>query len=100
MARNPVQFQRGISLNQFLSLYGTEHQCFDPSLTLVHACLCRTGGGGAENQGVAEVIARYRLELHRYMHGEWNTCMSPMVRISLDTCICASPTKNAPTAPC
>ena len=29
MARNPVQFQRGISLNEFLSLYGTEDQCFD-----------------------------------------------------------------------
>ena len=29
MARNPVQFQQGISLNEFLSLYGTEEQCFD-----------------------------------------------------------------------
>ncbi len=29
MARNPVQFQKGISLNAFLSLYGTEQQCFD-----------------------------------------------------------------------
>ena len=29
MARNPVQFQKGISLNEFLSLYGTEEQCFD-----------------------------------------------------------------------
>ena len=29
MARNPVQFQKGISLNDFLSLYGTEQQCFD-----------------------------------------------------------------------
>ena len=29
MARNPVQFQRGISFNEFLSLYGTEDQCFD-----------------------------------------------------------------------
>ena len=29
MARNPVQFQKGISLNEFLSLYGTEDQCFD-----------------------------------------------------------------------
>ena len=28
MARNPVQFQKGISLNEFLSLYGTEDQCF------------------------------------------------------------------------
>ena len=27
MARNPVQFQKGISLNAFLSLYGTEDQC-------------------------------------------------------------------------
>ena len=26
MARNPVQFQKGISLNAFLSLYGTEDQ--------------------------------------------------------------------------
>ena len=29
MARNPVQFQKGICLNEFLSLYGTEDQCFD-----------------------------------------------------------------------
>ena len=29
MARNPIQFQKGISLNEFLSLYGTEQQCFD-----------------------------------------------------------------------
>ena len=29
MARNPVQFQKGISLNEFFSLYGTEDQCFD-----------------------------------------------------------------------
>ena len=29
MAHNPVQFQKGISLNEFLSLYGTEDQCFD-----------------------------------------------------------------------
>ena len=29
MARNLVQCQKGISLNEFLSLYGTEDQCFD-----------------------------------------------------------------------
>jgi len=29
VARNPIQFQRGIRLNEFLSLYGTEQQCFD-----------------------------------------------------------------------
>ena len=29
MACNPIQFQKGISLNEFLSLYGTEDQCFD-----------------------------------------------------------------------
>ena len=29
MSRNPVQFQKGISLNEFISLYGTEDQCFD-----------------------------------------------------------------------
>ena len=28
-ARNPVQFQKGISLNEFLSFYGTEEQCFE-----------------------------------------------------------------------
>ncbi len=28
MARNPVQFQKGISLTAFLSLYGSEDQCF------------------------------------------------------------------------
>ena len=36
MARNPVQFQKGISLNEFLSLYGTEEQCSTP---------CTTGDG-------------------------------------------------------
>ena len=29
MARNPIRFQKGISLNEFLSLYGAEQQCFD-----------------------------------------------------------------------
>ncbi len=29
MVRDLVQFQRDISLNQFLSRYGTEDQCFD-----------------------------------------------------------------------
>ena len=29
MVRSPVRFQKGISLNEFLSLYGTEQQCFD-----------------------------------------------------------------------
>ena len=29
MARNPVQFQKGISLSEFLSQYGTEQQCCD-----------------------------------------------------------------------
>ena len=29
MVRNPVQFQKGISLSAFLKLYGTEDQCFD-----------------------------------------------------------------------
>ena len=35
MARNPVQFQKGISLSEFLALYGTEDQCFDASPALV-----------------------------------------------------------------
>jgi len=29
MARNKVQFQKGISLNEFIKEYGTEDQCFD-----------------------------------------------------------------------
>ena len=29
MTHNPVQFQKGIRLDEFLSLYGTEEQCFD-----------------------------------------------------------------------
>ena len=29
MAKNKIQFQRGLSLNQFLSQYGTEQQCHD-----------------------------------------------------------------------
>ena len=29
MARNPVQFQKGISLSEFFALYATEDQCFD-----------------------------------------------------------------------
>ena len=28
MARNKVQFQKGISLSEFLKDYGTEEQCF------------------------------------------------------------------------
>jgi transposase-like protein len=32
MARNKVQFQKGISLNEFLRNYGTEDQCFDALL--------------------------------------------------------------------
>ncbi len=29
MARNKVQFQKGLSLTKFIELYGTEQQCFD-----------------------------------------------------------------------
>jgi len=29
MARNKVQFQKGMSLTEFLQHYGTEDQCFD-----------------------------------------------------------------------
>lgn len=29
MARNQVQFQKGVSLNEFIRQYGTEEQCFD-----------------------------------------------------------------------
>ena len=29
VARTRVRFRRGISLNEFLSLHGTEDQCFD-----------------------------------------------------------------------
>ena len=29
MARNPVQFQKGLSLADFLATYGTEDQCHD-----------------------------------------------------------------------
>lgn len=29
MARNKVQFQKGMSLNAFLKHYSTEEQCFD-----------------------------------------------------------------------
>lgn len=29
MARNKVQFQKGISLTQFLQEYGTDEQCFE-----------------------------------------------------------------------
>ena len=38
-----------------------------PDLTLVHPCQRGTGGGGAENQEVAEVVARCQPESHRYM---------------------------------
>ncbi len=37
MARNPVQFQKGISLNAFLSLYGSKDQCFDTLFQLAMA---------------------------------------------------------------
>ena len=36
---------------------------WQPSLTLAHACLRETGGGGAENQDIAEIIARYRPDI-------------------------------------
>ncbi len=75
-------------------------QAFHPSLTFAPACLHGTGGGGTENQGVAEVIARYRLKLDRYMHSGRSACETCRVRASLYTCTCASPTKSAPTAPC
>ena len=71
-----------------------------PSLTLAHTFLLGAGGGGTENQGVAEVIAGYRPESHRYMDTARNSCMSQRVRVPLDTCTCAGPTKSAPTAPC
>ncbi len=29
MVRNKVQFQKGVSLNDFIKQYGTEAQCFD-----------------------------------------------------------------------
>ena len=29
MARNKVQFQKGLSLSNFLKAYGTEEQCFE-----------------------------------------------------------------------
>ena len=29
MLRNPVQFQKAISLNAYFSRYGNEDQCFD-----------------------------------------------------------------------
>ena len=32
MARNPVQFQKGISLNAFLSLYGTKTNALTPCI--------------------------------------------------------------------
>ena len=37
MARNPVQFQKGISLNAFLSLYGTEDQLLRCALSMAMA---------------------------------------------------------------
>ena len=43
MARNPVQFQKGISL-EFLSLYGTEQQCFDALLARPNGFVCPNCG--------------------------------------------------------
>ena len=37
MARNPVQFQKGISLNEFLSLYGTEDPMLRRTLSMAVA---------------------------------------------------------------
>ena len=34
MVRNKVQFQKGVSLNDFIKQYGTEAQCFDVLLCL------------------------------------------------------------------
>ena len=84
----------------FVQVFPSGAKCWHPSLTLAHTFLRRTGGGGTENQGVAEVVAGYRSESHRYMYGERRSCMTHRVRVPLDTCTCASPTRSAPMAPC
>jgi hypothetical protein len=38
MARNKVQFQKGLSEAQFASLYGTEDQCREPVMGWEHLC--------------------------------------------------------------
>ena len=38
MARNPVQFQKGISLNEFLSLYGTNAVLRRPVPLMAFVC--------------------------------------------------------------
>ena len=46
MARNKVQFQKGVSLNDFIKQYGTEAQCFDA----LYAC------GGPKDSSVRPVV--------------------------------------------
>ncbi|MFT5702554.1 MAG: hypothetical protein ACI8ZB_005477 [Desulforhopalus sp.] len=48
MAKNKVQFQKGLSLGAFLSMYGTEQQCYDglfrirwPKEYIRHKCGCQ-----------------------------------------------------------
>ena len=70
-----------------------------PSLTLADACRREIRGGDSENQDVAEVGTRYRLDLNRYMVRCDESCLEHIGHVPLDTCTCVSPTRSAPTAP-
>ena len=71
-----------------------------PSLTLAHTFVGGTCGAGSGNQDVAMLGTGYRRQIHRYMYGMRSPCMSLSVHVRLRTCICASPSRSAPTARC
>ena len=56
MARNPVQFQKGISLNAFLSLYGPD-QCFDALYRRWRVCVPALWPPDAANSTAASSIS-------------------------------------------
>lgn len=66
MARNPVQFQKGLSLADFMSQYGTEEQCHARLMKLrwPHGFECPRCGGG--KHGVVGPRKLYQCSQCRY----------------------------------
>ena len=78
MARNPVQFQKGISLNEFLSLYGTEDQCFDAlyQWRWPSGFLCPHCAHHRSCQLNTRKLQQCNRRLHHYINKNNNLCRS------------------------